>query len=298
MPASRSRTERWRDLLDQLAARGGALEIALSQSGIVEPHADLVWRVRILDLNETSIAVESPSVAGRTLKVQPGAELIATISVGQNRWMFVTRAQGYRVCRSRFGTEVAGLTLDMPVHVERCTRRQANRVSTAQVNLPDVQVWPLLDPASVVAAETANKALVLESMTPGNTLAPTSEPDSPESILLPQVGPRFQAQLQNVSGGGLGLILNPGEASAADRHHAFWLRIDLRPQIPVPVAVSARRVHCHLDSNGQTYAGMAFDFTFNPSHQRFVTDLFNRYIDELQTRQRTRAASAPHSAAA
>ncbi|MBL8757183.1 MAG: hypothetical protein JNK35_01990 [Phycisphaerae bacterium] len=293
MPASRSRTERWRDLLDQLAARGGALEIALSQGGIVEPHADLVWRVRILDLDEKSIAVESPSVAGRTLKVQPGTELIGTINVGQNRWMFVTRAQGYKVCRSRFGGEVAGLTLDMPVHVERCTRRQFYRMSAAQVTLPDVQVWPLLDPASVVAAETANKALVLEAMTPGfNPAGAPGEPDSPESILLPQVGPVFQAKLQNVSGGGLGLVLNPGEASAADRYHAFWLRIDLRPQIPVPVAVSARRVHCHLDSNGQTYAGMAFDFTFNPSHQKFVTELFTRYIEDLQSRQRTRTTQA------
>lgn len=292
MPASRSRTDRWKDMLDQLATRGGSLEIALRQpeggedaAEKREAHADLVWRVRILHIDEKGIVVESPSVAGRALKVQQGIELVASISVGQNRWMFVTRAQGYRVCRGHFGGEVAGLSLEMPENVERCSRRQFFRVGAAELHLPAVQVWPLLDPSSVVAAETANKSLILESLATGGTPAGADD-HSPDSILLPQVGPMFTARLLNLSGGGLGLLLGSGEAAAADRHHAFWLRIDLRPQIPLPLAVSAKRVHCHLDSHGQTYAGMAFDFAFNPSHQRFVTELMTRYVEELQTKQR------------
>ncbi len=291
MPASRSRTERWKDMLDQLAARGGSLEIALRApdgspaSAGDSTQSDLVWRVRILHLDEKCIVVESPSVAGRALKVQPGIELVATISVGQNRWMFLTRVQGYRVCRGSFGGEVAGLSLDLPEHVERCSRRQFFRVSAAELRLPQVQVWPLLDPSSVVAAETANKSMIMDALATGGN-PQSAGPDSPDSILLPQVGPMFSARLLNLSGGGLGLLLGAGEAAAADRHHAFWLRIDLRPQIPLPLAVSAKRAHCHLDSHGQTYMGMAFDFTFNPAHQKFVTDQMTQYVDGLQTLQR------------
>jgi hypothetical protein len=290
MPANRSRTERWREMLDQLAARGGALEIALQQPA-ESGQPDIVWRVRILHLDDRSIVVESPSVAGRALKVHTGINLVASISVGQNRWMFITQTRGYRVCRGPFGGEVAGLTLDLPEQVERCMRRQHFRISTAEIRPPMVQVWPLLDPASVVAAERANKSMILEAMAAGKPGTPTAE-ESPDSILLPQVGPSFQAHLVNVSGGGLGLQLGPGEAAAADRHHAFWLRINLRPHVPLPLAVSAKRVHCHLDSHGQTYAGMAFDFTFNPSHQRFVTDLMTQYVEDIQKGQRERTQLA------
>ncbi|MGD9688984.1 MAG: hypothetical protein AB7K52_01480 [Phycisphaerales bacterium] len=294
MPANRSRTHRWRDLLDQVASRGGALEIAFQQPRNAPHQPDVVWRVRILQLDDRGIVVESPSVAGRSLSVQSGAALVGTISVGQNRWMFLTRAVGYRVCRGSHGHEVAGLTLELPEQVERCTRRQFFRVSAAELQLPRVQVWPLLDPSSVVAAETANKNFILEALEAARSGssdgALPADPASPESILLPQVGPMFQAHLLNMSGGGLGLMLGPGEAATADRHHAFWLRIDLRPQIPLPLAVSAKRVHCHLDSHGHTYAGMAFDFTFNPGHQRFVTELMTQYLDQLHQRQQNAAA--------
>lgn len=289
MPANRSRTERWKDLLEQVASRGGALEISLQQpKGSNAP--DIVWRVRILHLDDRSIVVETPSVAGRSLSVQNGSKLVVTISVGQNRWMFVTQATGYRVCRGPRGGEFAGLSLELPEHVERCMRRQFFRISTAELHLPKVQVWPLLDPSSVIAAETANKNLILDAMHGEIDLATVPEPESPDSFLLPQVGPVFSAHLLNMSGGGLGLMVSPAEAASMDRHHSFWLRIDLKPQVPVPLAVSAKRVHCHLDSHGHTYAGMAFDFTFNPGHQRFVTDLMTQYLDQIQARQRSAAA--------
>src|SRR5262245_65159190 len=87
--------------------------------------------------------------------------------------------------------------------------------------------------------------------------------DIAEPILLPDVGPLFTAKLVNMSGGGLGLRIGPSEAGAAERRPFLWLRVDLRPQIPVPIAVTARLVHTHIDSGQNLYAGMAFDFAHN-----------------------------------
>ena len=59
MPASRSRTHEWKRLLQQIAERGGAIEIAIAhpERDGAEPdgHAagpDLVWRVRIIELGD------------------------------------------------------------------------------------------------------------------------------------------------------------------------------------------------------------------------------------------------------
>src|SRR4029079_10160732 len=66
VPASRSRTERWRDCLRQVCERDGALEISVptSRPGPGEQTrsgfhgADLIWRVRIVSLTETEIVIE------------------------------------------------------------------------------------------------------------------------------------------------------------------------------------------------------------------------------------------------
>ena len=73
----------------------------------------------------------------------------------------------------------------------------------------------------------------------------------------------------------------------------WWLRVDLRPEIQAPVAVTARLAHTHIDSTQALYCGMAFEFSHNASQKDFVINLFARYTDELQRRQlhlATRAA--------
>jgi len=62
MPASRSRTTEWRRSLEQLRSREGAIEIAVARDGTddeaVLGASDLVWRVRVLDLSDTEVAVD------------------------------------------------------------------------------------------------------------------------------------------------------------------------------------------------------------------------------------------------
>lgn len=286
MPASRSRTQEWRRSLQQILERGGALEFALSSAPVApagSPEAndprrvgsDLVWRVRLLALSDTEITVEQPWAFGRPIEIVPGAKILAAITVGQNRWVFPSEVLG--LARGLPGRP-SGLRLAMPESVERSQRRSP-RVDVSGLRLAEVEAWPLLDPRSVAVAERANELAFAASMrgeSPG-----ASDPE----FSLPTVGPGYRATLMNLGGGGVGLQVGPSDAANLTRHRLHWFRISLTPELSVPIVASGKVVHTHLDSAMNTYAGVAFDFTFHPAHQRTVAEQVQRYIAERQRRQ-------------
>ena len=248
MPASRSRTQEWRRSLEQLLGRDGALEIAIARESAapaaVVAGGDLVWRVRLVDMTEQQLIVESPYALGRGLDIAPGTDLVCAIAIGQNRWMFKSRTLGYAMPHGGGRSTSRGLRIEMPVHVERCSRR-ALRVDVAELRLPSVEMWPLFDPTSVVLAERSNE-LAYAAARAGEKIAPCSDE------LLPAVGPRFAATVVNIG---------------------------------VPVCAAGRVVHTHIDSTQRTYAGVSFEFTFNPSHQRTVADQIAYAIHRVQQEQ-------------
>lgn len=301
MPAARSRTEHWRDSLRKVYERGGALEISVdrgSQADLATPEGtgadldsgvDVVWRCKIVHMTEQSIVVENPAAFGASVPFFPGVALIGGLTVGQNRWMFHTKTLATRP-GPRGDAVGSSLVLAMPENVERCTRRSFFRISTADLRLATVQCWPLLDPTSIAAAEAANRAHINDLLTTGGT--PGVDPSQgSDALLLPEVGPMFKASLLNVSGGGLGLVVNQTDSSALNSRPYIWMRVDLRPQIPAPVAVTCRVAHTHIDSSQCIYAGLAFDFSHNPSHRKFVIERFCGYVEALQNRQRARLAA-------
>lgn len=297
VPASRSRTENWRDCLAKIQDRGGALEISVAppstspstpqaSSPARDRSADVVWRVRVVAVRADGVIVEAPGAFGHTINLRPGVALVGAMTVGQNRWMFHCKV----LAQQTDSRGLAQLVLSLPEGVERCTRRSFYRISTADLHLPLVQCWPLLDPTSVVAAEAANRAQIKDALAAreGAPIPPPSSPDEP--ILLPDVGPMFHAHLLNISGGGLGLRISADEAVAAQRRPHIWLRLDLRPHVPIPVAVTARVAHTHIDSAQELHTGLAFDFSFNAEHRRFVVDLFMKYVQQIENGQLAHAA--------
>lgn len=294
VPASRSRTENWRDCLAKIQDRGGALEISIARTPVwvpgvtpepLEPTSDVVWRVRVITVRPDGVLVEAPGAFGQTISIRPGVALVGAMTVGQNRWMFHSKV----IAQQNDTRGIAQLLLALPDGVERCTRRSFYRISSANLELPDIQCWPLLDPTSVVAAEAANRSQIKDAIA-ARQGAPVPAPSTPdEPILLPDVGPMFHAKLLNISGGGLGIRVTAAEAAAAQRRPHIWLRLDLRPHIPIPVAVTARVAHTHIDSMQELHTGLAFDFSFNAEHRRFVVDLFAKYMQQIESGQLTRA---------
>ena len=69
------------------------------------------------------------------------------------------------------------------------------------------------------------------------------------------------------------------------KHRLFWMRVTLRPELATPICASAKLVHTHMKADQSVYAGMAFDFTFNADHQRFVVSQICRFVEEQQRHQ-------------
>lgn len=285
MPAIRRRGERWRETLDQIRERGGSLEIAIDRRGsegfrnepgmvVRTPPTDLLWRVRVRQSGDERILVEHPTALGRVIEIKKGQQLTVVMSVGQNRWVFPTTVLS--VTPGRNGV----LELEPPTRVERATRRMQERVSTSSINLPKVRCWLLNDPITAVPAEAASRDRIIELL----AMPPESRPEIPADALgslgeiAPDVGPGFSAHLANIGGGGIGLRVGPEESSRVQSSKLYWTRLDFSPIIPAPLDLVARIAHTHLDSQQNTYAGLAFEFGMDPAHRVFVADQIERYM--------------------
>jgi hypothetical protein len=282
VPAHRSRTSGWRRCLQQVHERRGALEIAIvrGQDSEGEDGRHLIWRVRLIALSDDEILVEQPMTLGQVIHLEPGIELAAILALGQNRWMFTTSMLGLTPQGGGDRRATTAMRLVMPKSVERCSRRNYYRMETTALNLPEVEVWPLLDPKSVIVAERANE-LQFEADQSGSPGDAADEGASTDAT-MPEVGPKFTASLLNLGGGGLGLRVRPQDAPALGRHKLFWLRFSLPPGLTTPICATGKLAHTNVDSTQHTYAGMAFDFSFNPGHQRLVVAQVCRYITAIQ----------------
>lgn len=319
MPARRSRTEHWRESLQQLQERNGAIEISLpgpaGEDALRQPEQssmagqndaapdgsdsdaadgltkNLIWRVRVLQLFEDVLIVETPTVMRQRIDLEPGIALVGVISIGPNRWMFETVNLGATTVRLAGGREAHAIRLRMPDKVERCQRRSFYRISTVGLSLPRVECFPLLDAESAVPAETANRALILERQSSPALAGRITAAGEAQSFLLPEVGPSFPATLVNVGGGGVGLLVEPHHSGPVNSSKQLWLRITLTPHIPAPLCVTARVVHTHLDTTHRVYAGVSFDFSMNKPHEQFVVSQICRYVAELQREQLRRQSA-------
>ncbi len=280
MPANRSRTDRWKDSLHRIYERGGGLEFAIKHDKQKDGVKDLVWRVKLLDLSETDMVVEHPGAMGQAFRIDEGINLVGMMSVGQNRWMFDTQVIGKTENQTRHGSFPA-LRIRMPEKVVRCMRRNAERTSIAHLDLPSVECWKLLDPMSAAPIEVANRVQIEELHRSGETANASSDP-----MALPSVGPKFEARLANLGGGGVGLIVPQEYRAEIDSGSIFWLRMDLRPAIPAPLVLTTKLAHSHIDSAQNTIAGMAFEFGYNNQHKGFVVQQISRYLGSLQEQRK------------
>lgn len=292
MPANRSRTAGWRQCLAQIKQRGGSIELAIARTeGNDMVSGDLLVRCRVIAMDDQGLLVEAPVTLGRTIEIPVGVDLVAMMSIGQNRWLFRTR------CKSWYPQGVgsegrAEVQLSLPERVERCQRRRDYRVETASLDLPSVQMWPLLDPSTVVLAERVNEAEFLKELD-GQCEDWCIADDLRgccDEELLPEVGPGFPGKLVNLGGGGVGLTVEDDYAGSLGSRSLFWIRFGLPPMVTTPVCATARLVHSHMQSDRKIYAGMTFDFSANPAHKRIVVKQILRAIACQQKMQMSRQA--------
>ncbi|MCB9836212.1 MAG: hypothetical protein H6808_05760 [Phycisphaera sp.] len=271
MPARRSRTERWRESLNNLVDRNGPIEITVPGNG---ESPDLIWRVRLLEVTDEYLVVEQPTTLHHQIPVHDASDLIGGIAIGQNRWMFRTRVIDHLDFRAMFGT-VAALRLAMPHTVERCQRRNFYRTSTATLSLPPVKIWKLKDPDSAIPLEVATKAAILDSQGSGPA-------NDPFELIKPDLGSSLVASMLNIGGGGVGMLVSSADTGILNQHGPFWLRLELQPSVPIPLSLTARLAHTRVDSSGDVHAGFAFDFVRNREYEPFIAEQICRYVADLQ----------------
>ncbi|MGD1916498.1 MAG: hypothetical protein ACFCBV_09965 [Phycisphaerales bacterium] len=283
MNTNRSRTERWRECLQQIRDRGGSLEVSVDVDEASSNGAtNLVWRVRLQAIDDERLVLEQPVALGQTMRLEPGLRLVVSMSIGQNRWMFRTLS-----IEPSAGDMRGLLHISAPTMVERCQRRNFFRATTAGFNLPLVQGWQLTDPETAVAAEVASR-IPFEEAEQGES--PSAQGLEAPISLMPEVAGAFQGQLVNVGGGGAGLIVPPASRPGFDSSGRYWLRLALGADMPGPLAMSARCVHQHLDSSQNLHLGFAFDFSLHPEHRDFIVRQITRYVDKITGMQRGRQA--------
>lgn len=286
MPARRSRTEHWRETLEQLQQRNGAIELTIpgapsAADGSEESASSLIWRVRVLAITDTEVLVEHPVVLRQRVELNPGIDLVGVIVSGPNRWMFSTRHLGNAVALVTGGRETPAIRLSMPDRIERCQRRSFYRVSSVGLTLPRVECHALHDPASAALAEAANRS-EFEALQGQNGVIARIETGG---IVLPDIGPSIPGVLMNLGGGGAGVLFEPEQARALERYRHLWMRLHLTPYVPVPLGLAARVVHTHLDAQHRVYAGVSFDFSGDRTHERFVITQLCQYVSDVQRDQ-------------
>jgi len=295
VPATRSRSENWRQSLEQIHERNGSLEITLPRyvDGTSDPNdsgagQNVIWRVRILSITDDEIQVEEPMALGQTIRIENGIDLVAIIAIGQNRWMFRTKNLGRASVQLNGRVRVGALRLAAPVEVERCQRRNFYRVGTVGLVLPKIECFPVLDPASVEVAEAAVRVQVEEA---GHSpvIGRIGKPHN--DAVMPHVGPPIHGTLMNIGGGGVGVMFEQDVRGAVEGNKLYWLRLRLEPHIPAPIGVAARVRHTHIDSTQRLYAGMMFEFGGEKDHQDFIVEQLCKYVAQVQREQLKRQAS-------
>jgi hypothetical protein len=271
MPARRSRTERWRESLNGLVERNGPIEISINSP---DNTLDLIWRVRLLGMDEESLVVEQPSALHKNVPLVDSTELIGGISIGQNRWMFRSHVVEHIEFQSNYGATEA-LRISMPMNVERCQRRNFYRTSTTALTLPPIRVYRLDDAESALPLEIATQSAVVDALAHGTGA-------DPFELAKPDLGESINTSMVNIGGGGIGLLVPASEVAVLNKHHLFWMRLDLTPAVPIPLGLTARLAHTRVDSSGDVHAGFAFDFIRNRSYEPFIAEQVCRYIANLQ----------------
>ncbi|MEO0511855.1 MAG: PilZ domain-containing protein [Planctomycetota bacterium] len=270
MGPNRSKTQRWRSTLKQLCERQGTIEISIEGSGDDAMLRDLVWRVRLIRVADEHLVIAAPAAARRTVQLEPGCPLVAAMAVGQNRWMFHTRVLDDPALRDG---RPPVLGLEMPTTVERCLRRAFFRISTVELKLPSVRLWPLHERASAVPVEIASR----------------HTEESPH-LIQPDMGQEFEGTLLNIGGGGLGLLVPSQHAARLRQKSLIWINLDLGDGLPL-LLMTGRLSHVRLDSNGDLHSGVVFDFSMDPAHEAFIGERICAYAGSLQRRDSQNTAA-------
>jgi len=273
----------WESAVARCAERNGVIELSFdppagaasheSAAPEAEAEARRSERVRLLDRQEGHWIVDRPIGWQCGRQFAPGARLVGLLHSDRHRFRFRTRVLDVSRFRLNERRWISALRLVEPTDVALAQRRRFVRVETLDRDLPPARLWPLLDVASVVAFEDAIRAVHQGQRKQVRV----------DALRPPRLGRQLTAAVRDISGNGVGLIVEAGAAPVLRDHERFFLELIL-PDLSYLLLATGRRVRLEPVSPERLLAAFSFDFEHNPPHEPFINDAICHFAAEQQRR--------------
>ena len=265
----------WTQLAADTALRNGTIEIRIDPAyhDVVEERRGLLYRVRLLAIENDHWIIERPfSLQGKP-SVQAGMKLIGILGTAASRWSFCTDARSAGLYQLNSESKVPVMHLTLPSHVQSAQRRAYYRVAMLGEQKARARVWPLLDVESARFAELANSTLHKSNGRSDSTIA-----------AHPTVGTGCEGWVLDFSAGGLAIGIDQDLRLPLKQYETFWIEMSL-PTLKWPLCTTARLVRTFDESSEMSRLAYEFSFEHNPTHEKFVLDTLCRVAAAEQRRQ-------------
>ncbi len=224
-------------MLSELCARNHTAELVIKREGGPEIRA----KVRFLDMTDSEIWVDHPTVAGRRVTIPEDIVVRLFFCLQDDYFSFVARTLGRTSWCSQSAVQIAALRLEKPAEIERNQRRSCYRLSMLQ------------HPSALVRLR----------------LMPDKPGDKPESI---------EVAIRNLSETGCGLLAAPEVAARLRVGQLCRAAIQLPGQDEI-FEISSKLCWIHKNQKGeQAMLGMAWQWDGYASEIRILQSRLARFI--------------------
>ncbi len=251
----------WQVAFEAIAKRNTAVSIANADAIDQADSEDDVtyFRVRMLAFDEAGFVIERPLPGGEhdtSEVVADDTQIVMTAVDNDQRWDVRTQVIG----RQRFSLNeqlsVAALRLAWPTDVDKVQRREFFRVPTTGMELSHVELQPA--------------GLDISMSVTGND----------------ETGSSFNAQVVDLSGGGMGMIA-PQDTKNVVYHISRYRCTFQLPTSDGPLKLDARVAHVVARDDKQFEIGLQFEYADEVERRRSVEQIvaFSTWVQRQQLRQ-------------
>ena len=260
----------WFGLVKELEERNGTLTIqAVDRS---KPDAATPeHKVRLIRIVDNAWILERPFAKSGELGFSPNRTLYGIVGTGPSRFGFNSTVINTETFQLNDASEIPVIRIESPRNIATVQRRAYYRVAAAALDLRPITAWPLNDINTARLAETANQHA-------------HKHPDIIADTIRPSLGMPIHGRIFDISGNGIALITDAGNAPVFNDMTPIWLEFYL-PENPIPFAVVARTIRVSPLGDSEIQVGLQYQFAHNPAHAQFITDNVCRFSAEQQRLQ-------------
>jgi len=243
------------------------------------------FRVRLLRLEGEQWLVERPDVRRRRDDAHVGCCLAGVLREGSHRLAFRCELVSPEVVPLNDRQKVLAWRLSPPRQITCAQRRAYFRVDLCARPMPPATIWPLVEGASVAEAETAQVHARRMGGGNGNGNADgEGQAGTQGSGVRPEVGRPIRCDWFDLSGNGVGLIVDADDSVDLHPGERYWMELTL-PEVQRPLGLVGELVRVDEQEGERMRLGFKFIFEGRASHEELVTDTICRFAAAEQRRK-------------